>query len=215
MKPSDSVDIIRQYFPELNSSQLEKIESLKGLYLDWNAKINVISRKDTNNFYTHHVLHSLAIAKVIGFNNEAKILDVGTGGGFPGIPLAIYFQNTSFTLIDSIGKKIKVVKEISNALDLNNVKAYHKRAEEQKDKYDFIISRAVTHLSKFCPWISKNIKNQNNHSIKNGIIYLKGGDIKEELKSVSKQFNAKIHPIKKFYEEDFFDTKLVLHLASK
>jgi len=215
LKPSDSVDIIRQYFPELNSSQLEKIESLKDLYLDWNAKINVISRKDTNNFYTHHVLHSLAIAKVIGFNTESKILDVGTGGGFPGIPLAIYFQNSSFTLIDSIGKKIKVVKEISNALDLNNVKAYHQRAEEQKDKYDFIISRAVTHLSKFCPWISKNIKYQNNHPIKNGIIYLKGGDIKEELQSVSKQFNAKVHPIKKFYKEDFFDTKLVLHLASK
>ena len=215
MKPSDSVAIIKHHFPELNKLQISQFEALKILYIDWNKKINVISRKDTDQFYLRHVLHSLAIAKFIKMKNEAKVLDVGTGGGFPGIPLAIYFENVSFTLVDSIGKKIKVVKEISNEINLKNIKAYHLRAEQIKDKYDFVVSRAVTHLSKFCPWVINNISENNNHEIKNGILYLKGGDIKEEINSVQKKYFHSTKKISDYFDDEFFETKLILHLSKK
>lgn len=215
MKPSDSVAIIKHHFPELNKLQISQLEALKILYIDWNKKINVISRKDTDQFYLRHVLHSLAIAKFIKMKNEAKVLDVGTGGGFPGIPLAIYFENVSFTLVDSIGKKIKVVKEISNEINLKNIKAYHLRAEQIKDKYDFVVSRAVTHLSKFCPWVINNISENNNHEIKNGILYLKGGDIKEEINSVQKKYFHSTKKISDYFDDEFFETKLILHLSKK
>jgi 16S rRNA (guanine527-N7)-methyltransferase len=212
LRQSDSISIIKKYFPDINEAQTSQFEALKELYVEWNQKINVISRKDIDQFYTHHVLHSLAIAKFISFKPKSKILDVGTGGGFPGLPLAIYFKSCSFTLVDSIGKKIKVVNEISSSLNLNNIEAYHQRAEQNKGKYDFIISRAVTHLSKFCPWVINNISEENNHEIKNGIIYLKGGDLRDEINSISKKYNHTISPIPNFFKEPFFETKLVLHL---
>ena len=215
MKQSDSVSIITYHFPELTNAQIFQLEALKKIYTDWNQKINVISRKDTDQFYLRHVLHSLAIAKFIKMKNEAKVLDVGTGGGFPGIPLAIYFENVSFTLVDSIGKKIKVVKEISNEINLKNIKAYHLRAEHIKDKYDFVVSRAVTHLSKFCPWVINNISENNNHEIKNGILYLKGGDIKEEINSVQKKYFHSTKKISDYFDDEFFETKLILHLSKK
>jgi 16S rRNA (guanine527-N7)-methyltransferase len=215
LKPSDPASIILNYFPELNDTQINQFEKLKTLYTDWNQKINVISRKDIDDFYIHHVLHSLAIAKFISFNPNANVLDVGTGGGFPGVPLAIYFQETHFKLVDSIGKKIKVVNEISSQIKLNNITANHLRAEQIKEKYDFIISRAVTHLSKFCPWVINNISEQNNHRIKNGIIYLKGGDLKDEINSVSKKYYSSINKISDYFKEPFFETKIVLHLSKK
>ena len=195
--------------------QISQFEALKELYEDWNQKINVISRKDIDQFYTRHVLHSLAIAKFIPFNSGAKILDVGTGGGFPGIPLAIYFPKTSFTLVDSIGKKIKVVKEISEEIRLNNLQSHHKRAEQVDGKYDFIVSRAVTHLSKFCPWIENKINKNHQHKVKNGILYLKGGDLKEEINSISNKYNCLKIEINNYFNETFFETKKVLHLYKK
>ena len=215
MKPSDSVAIIKHHFPELNELQISQFEALKTLYIDWNQKINVISRKDTDQFYLRHVLHSLAIAKFIKIKNGAEVLDIGTGGGFPGIPLAIYFENVSFTLVDSIGKKIKVVNEISNEINLKNIKAHHLRAEQIKNKYDFVVSRAVTHLSRFCPWVINNISDANNHEIKNGILYLKGGDIKEEINSVQKKYFHSTKKISDYFDDDFFETKLILHLSKK
>lgn len=215
MKLSDSASIILHYFPELNDRQIDQFERLKELYTNWNQKINVISRKDIDEFYIHHVLHSLAIAKFVLFNPNANILDVGTGGGFPGLPLAIYFQETNFKLVDSIGKKIKVVNEISSQLKLNNISAHHLRAEQVKEKFDFIISRAVTHLSKFCPWVVNNISEQNNHKIKNGIIYLKGGDLREEISSITRKYHHSINKIPNYFNEPFFETKIVLHLTKK
>ncbi|MDG1689788.1 MAG: 16S rRNA (guanine(527)-N(7))-methyltransferase RsmG [Flavobacteriales bacterium] len=193
MKQFDSAKIIQYYFPNLDQNQIHQFETLKDLYLDWNSKINVISRKDTENFYTRHVLHSLSIAKFIDFKKNTKILDVGTGGGFPGIPLAIYFKNTSFTLVDSIGKKIKVVDQIVEDLEIKNVKSKIERAENISEKFDFIVSRAVTQLERFCPWIEQNIAKSNKNEIQNGIIYLKGGDLKEEIQKVSKRYNVKIY----------------------
>lgn len=215
MKPSNSSKIIGNYFPELDSQSLDKFEALFDLYQHWNNQINVISRKDLENFYIRHVLHSLAIAKFITFNKKTSILDVGTGGGFPGIPLAIFFKDVQFTLIDSIGKKIKVVKEVSNALELDNVKSQHMRAEKMNDKFDFIISRAVTHFSRFCPWVSSNIKDKSNHKIKNGIIYLKGGDLKEEINSISKKYNVINQSIYELFDEEFFETKSIVYLSRK
>ena len=215
MKPSDSIAIIKHHFPELNKLQISQFEALKMLYIDWNRKINVISRKDTDQFYLRHVLHSLAIAKFIKMKNETKVLDVGTGGGFPGIPLAIYFEDVSFTLVDSIGKKIKVVHEISNEINLKNIKAYHLRAEQIKDQYDFVVSRAVTHLSKFCPWVINNISDENNHEIKNGILYLKGGDVSEEINSIQKKYFHFTKKISDYFDDEFFETKLILHLSKK
>ena len=202
--------LIDKYFPDLSSDKLDKLKALEQLYSYWNDRINVISRKDFDNFYTHHVLHSLAIAKYIDFKPNTNILDIGTGGGFPGLPLAILFDNVNFTLIDSIGKKIKVVEEISAALEINNIKAIHTRAENIKGRFDFVLSRAVTKLDRFLPWIENKISKTSKHKIENGLIYLKGGDIKEELAAINKKYSIK--SISDYFIEDFFKTKLIVHV---
>ena len=194
---------------------MQQFEILKDLYLDWNSKINVISRKDTENFYTRHVLHSLSIAKFIDFKKNTKIMDVGTGGGFPGIPLAIYFKNSSFTLVDSIGKKIKVVDQIVDELKMKNVKPKTERAENISEKFDFIVSRAVTQLERFCPWVEQNISKSNKNEIPNGIIYLKGGDLKEEIQKITKKYNYRIEKIINYFEDSFFESKSILYLHKK
>ena len=196
-------------FPNLNSLQKEQFEALLPLYNDWNQRINVISRSDMTHFYVRHVLHSLGIAKVQSFAAGSKILDVGTGGGFPGIPLAILFPEVQFTLVDSIGKKIKVVKAVASALDLQNVAAFHKRAEAVEGTYDFVVSRAVTRMERFVPWVQKKISITNQHERANGILYLKGGDLNEELAPFPK---AETTPLTQFFSEDFFETKKVVYL---
>lgn len=215
MRQSDSARIIQFYFPNLDQNQMQQFEILKDLYLDWNSKINVISRKDTENFYTRHVLHSLSIAKFIDFKKNTKIMDVGTGGGFPGIPLAIYFKNSSFTLVDSIGKKIKVVDQIVDELKIKNVKSKTERAENISEKFDFIVSRAVTQLERFCPWVEQNISKSNKNEIPNGIIYLKGGDLKEEIQKITKKYNYRIEKIINYFEDSFFESKSILYLHKK
>ncbi|MFT5755137.1 MAG: 16S rRNA (guanine527-N7)-methyltransferase [Flavobacterium sp.] len=204
-------EIIRQ-FPDLTPIQIEQFEKLQALYEDWNSKINVISRKDIEELYTRHILHSLGIAKVQQFEKGTYILDVGTGGGFPGIPLAILFPETRFYLIDVIAKKIKVVNEVATALGLKNVKAEQMRAENVKGDFDFIISRAVTNMPDFVSWIKDKIKKQNKHELKNGILYLKGGDLTEELKDFPK---ATEYNLSDYFKEDFFETKKVVHLPLK
>jgi 16S rRNA (guanine527-N7)-methyltransferase len=204
------MNIITKYFPKLNETQRTQFEQLQPLYAEWNAQINVISRKDFPDFYEHHVLHSLAIAKLISFTSGTKILDVGTGGGFPGIPLAIYFPQTQFHLVDSIGKKIKVVNNVIESLGLQNVTAQQIRAEELTDKYDFVVSRAVTRLPEFVPWVRKNIAQKQINSLPNGIIYLKGGDLQEETKPFKKYVFIK--NLSDWLEEEFFETKKVVHL---
>ena len=201
---------LTKYFPELTVLQKEQFEKLYGLYLEWNAKINVISRKDMDAFYERHVLHSLGIAKVISFQPNTHILDVGTGGGFPGIPLAILFPEVQFELIDSIGKKVKVVQEVSHALGLQNSSAQKLRAEAFAGKVDFVVSRAVTRMESFVPWVQKKIKPESKHSLQNGILYLKGGDLTEELKSFP---IAEHYELKRFFKSPFFETKKVVHLA--
>ena len=201
---------IKHYFPSLSSEQIEQFTALESLYSHWNEQINVISRKDIENFYERHVLHSLGIAKVLEFKKGTEVLDVGTGGGFPGIPLAILFPDTHFTLVDSIGKKIKVVQEVASALGLKNVTAIHQRAEEVKGKFDFVVSRAVTKMSDFIPWVEKKIKQESIHSLKNGILYLKGGELKEEMRLV-KQKNKGYH-LPLFYKEEFFEIKQVVYV---
>lgn len=182
---------------------------MESLYQEWNKQINVISRKDMAEFYERHVLHSLAIGKIQHFNAGARVLDVGTGGGFPGIPLAILFPETKFFLIDSIGKKIKVVQAVAQALDLKNVQAQHLRAEQVKGSFDFVVSRAVTKMERFVPWITQKFRSQSNHERANGILYLKGGDLVNELKPFPK---AVCFPIQAFYEETFFETKQVVYI---
>lgn len=204
-------EILKQ-FPNLTDNQILQFEKLEALYNDWNAKINVISRKDIDELYTKHVLHSLAIAKIQPFEGGTYILDVGTGGGFPGIPLAILFPETRFYLIDVILKKINVVKAVVEALALKNVKAEQMRASEVKGDYDFIVSRAVTNMPDFVYWIKDKIKKQNKHELKNGILYLKGGDLTEELKSFP---NATEYNIADFFKHEFFETKKVVHLPLK
>jgi 16S rRNA (guanine527-N7)-methyltransferase len=204
-------EILKQ-FPNLTENQLLQFQKLEALYHDWNAKINVISRKDIDELYTKHVLHSLAIAKIQPFNPGTYILDVGTGGGFPGIPLAILFPETRFYLIDVIAKKIKVVQAVVDALELDNVKAEQLRAEHAKGDYDFIISRAVTNMPDFVSWIKDKIKKQNKHELKNGILYLKGGDLTEELKDFPA---ATEYNIAEFFSNEFFETKKVVHLPLK
>jgi 16S rRNA (guanine527-N7)-methyltransferase len=204
-------EIIKQ-FPNLTENQILQFQKLEALYQDWNAKINVISRKDIDELYTKHVLHSLAIAKIQPFEPGTYILDVGTGGGFPGIPLAILFPETRFYLIDVIAKKIKVVQAVADALGLKNVKAEQMRAENVKGDFDFIVSRAVTNMPDFVSWIKDKIKKQNKHEIKNGILYLKGGDLTEELKDFPA---AKEYNIAEFFSEEFFETKKVVHLPLK
>ena len=203
---------ILQQFPNLTENQIQQFQKLEGLYYDWNAKINVISRKDIDQLYTKHVLHSLAIAKIQPFEPGTYILDVGTGGGFPGIPLAILFPETRFYLIDVILKKINVVKAVAEALELKNVKAEQMRAENVKGDYDFIVSRAVTNMPDFVSWIKDKIKKQNKHKLSNGILYLKGGDLTEELKDFSK---ATEYNIAEFFSDEFFETKKVVHLPLK
>lgn len=204
-------EILKQ-FPNLTDNQILQFEKLEALYNDWNAKINVISRKDIDELYTKHVLHSLAIAKIQPFEGGTSILDVGTGGGFPGIPLAILFPETRFYLIDVILKKINVVKAVVEALALKNVKAEQIRAENVKGDYDFIVSRAVTNMPDFVFWIKDKIKKQNKHVLKNGILYLKGGDLTEELKDFPE---ATEYNIADFFKDDFFETKKVVHLPLK
>ena len=204
-------EIIKQ-FPNLTENQTEQLQKLEALYHDWNAKINVISRKDIDELYTKHVLHSLAIAKIQPFEPGTSILDVGTGGGFPGIPLAILFPETQFYLIDVIAKKIKVVQAVVDALELKNVKAEQMRAENAKGDYDFIVSRAVTNMPDFVSWIKDKIKKQNKHQLPNGILYLKGGDLTEELKDFP---NATEYNIADFFSNDFFETKKVVHVPLK
>ena len=204
------MELIKTYFSELNSLQISQFRKLQDLYTFWNNQINVISRKDLDYFYERHVLHSLGISKIIEFLPNSKILDVGTGGGFPGIPLAILFPNVSFTLVDSIGKKIKVVNEISNSLELKNVQGINQRAENTNGKFDFIVSRAVTKMPEFIPWIDNKINHQHRHDIKNGILYLKGGDLTEEMSTVRQRYN--IYSLSKFFKEDFFETKKIVHV---
>ncbi|MGC4040475.1 MAG: 16S rRNA (guanine(527)-N(7))-methyltransferase RsmG [Flavobacterium sp.] len=204
-------EIIRQ-FPNLTENQILQLQKLEALYQDWNAKINVISRKDIDELYTKHVLHSLAIAKIQPFEPGTYILDVGTGGGFPGIPLAILFPETRFYLIDVIAKKIRVVQAVVDDLGLKNVKAEQLRAENAKGDYDFIVSRAVTNMPDFVSWIKDKIKKQNKHELKNGILYLKGGDLTEELKDFP---DATEYNIADFYSDEFFETKKVVHLPLK
>lgn len=197
------------YFSDLTELQKEQFAKLHDLYTDWNAKINVISRKDIDELYTRHVLHSLGIAKIMSFESNAKVMDVGTGGGFPGIPLAILFPETSFYLIDVIGKKIKVVNEIAEALGLKNLKAEQKRANLVTEKFDFIVSRAVTNMPDFVSWVDGKITKKQSHELANGILYLKGGDLKEELKDFPK---ATQYNLSDFFSDDFFETKKVVHL---
>jgi len=204
-------EILKQ-FPNLSDIQKEQFQKLEGLYQDWNAKINVISRKDIDELYTKHVLHSLAIAKIQPFEPGTYVLDVGTGGGFPGIPLAILFPETRFYLIDVILKKINVVKAVAEGLELKNVKAEQIRAENVKGDFDFIVSRAVTNMPDFVSWIKDKIKKQHKHELKNGILYLKGGDLTEELKDFPK---ATEYNISEFFADEFFETKKVVHLPLK
>jgi 16S rRNA (guanine527-N7)-methyltransferase len=200
------------YFPNLTEIQRKQFQQLEALYHDWNSKINVISRKDIDQLYTKHVLHSLAIAKIQKFEPGTYVLDVGTGGGFPGIPLAILFPETRFYLIDVILKKINVVKAVAETLDLKNVKAEQMRAENVKGDFDFIVSRAVTNMPDFVSWVKDKIKKQQKHELKNGILYLKGGDLTEELAAFP---NAKEYNIAEFFTDEFFETKKVVHLPLK
>lgn len=203
---------ILRYFPELTDNQVAQLQQLESLYNEWNAKINVISRKDISELYTKHVLHSLAIAKIQKFEPGSYVLDVGTGGGFPGIPLAILFPETRFYLIDIILKKINVVNAVAESLGLKNVKATQMRAENVKGDFDFIVSRAVTNMPDFVVWVKDKIKKNNKHELKNGILYLKGGDLTEELKDFP---NATIYNISDFFDDEFFETKKIVHLPLK
>ncbi len=207
---NDNIDLILKYFPNLKEEQIEKFKKLFPIYESWNEQINVISRKDLDSFNERHLLHSLGIAKVIDFVPQTKILDIGTGGGFPGIPLAIFFPEVHFTLVDSIGKKIKVVNEVAKALDLDNVVGIHERAEKIKEKYDFVVSRAVTAMPQFLPWVNGKFLKENKNSLKNGILYLKGGDLAEEMKPVKQPI--KYYELQRYFEEDFFETKKVVYL---
>ena len=203
-------EIITRYFPLLSALQKDKLMQLQHIYEGWNRMINVISRKDMDNFMIHHVLHSLSIAKIISFLPGTRILDVGTGGGFPGIPLAILFPDSEFTLLDSVGKKIKVVSSVADDLELRNVIPVRKRVEEEKLGYNFVISRAVTEFPGFVDMTAKNIDRSGNNSLKNGIIYLKGGDLSEELSPFGN--NVKVWNIKDLFDEPFFETKKIVYL---
>jgi 16S rRNA (guanine527-N7)-methyltransferase len=207
----EGLSLILKYFPDLSKAQQEQFAALGPLYADWNSKINVISRKDIEHLYEKHILHSLGIGKVISFVPGTRILDVGTGGGFPGIPLAILFPETDFLLVDSIGKKIRVVNEVVAAAGIKNVKTQHARAEDVRGKFDFVVSRAVTTLYDFIPWVQNKIDRKNNRNkLENGILYLKGGDLTEELKGFRDK--AKVFQLSDYFTEEFFETKSVVYL---
>lgn len=202
---------LKKYFPNLSQDQLEKFMRLVPIYKDWNSKVNLISRRDIENLFTNHILHSLSIVNIIEFESSTSVLDVGTGGGFPGIPLAIFFPNVKFTLLDSIGKKIKVVESVSKDLSLYNVNAINDRVENHFDKYDFILSRAVAKMDKFYSLVNKNFNSKSINEIPNGIISLKGGDLKDELKDFKEK---KIFDISEFFTDDFFKTKRVVYVPN-
>lgn len=204
------MQIISKYFPDLSQQQQQQIDALDGLYRDWNSKINVISRKDIDNLYEHHVLHSLAIAKLIHFRPGTRILDFGTGGGFPGIPLAILFPDCQFRLIDGTGKKINVVNEVAKAIGLTNVEALHLRGEEEKGQYDFVVSRAVMPLADMVKIVRKNVSKQQHNALPNGIITLKGGNLDAEIKSFRKIID--ITPVNNYFDEDYFKDKSIIYL---
>ncbi|MEC5156434.1 16S rRNA (guanine(527)-N(7))-methyltransferase RsmG [Chryseobacterium sp. MP_3.2] len=204
-----SVKLIEKYFPNLTPEQKLQFTHLEELYKEWNEKINVISRKDLDSLYEKHVLHSLGIAKIMEFAPQTKVLDIGTGGGFPGIPLAILFPEVHFTLVDSIGKKITVVKEVSAALGLKNVVAIHARAEDVREKFHFVVSRAVTQMPVFLRWLRGKFEKEQFNTKHNGVLYLKGGDLEEELSGLK----AEIYPLGKYFENEFFETKKVVYLS--
>jgi len=204
------MDIILKYFPDLTDVQKKQFEALYGLYLDWNSKINVISRKDIENLYIHHVLHSLGIAKIINFVSGTRIMDVGTGGGFPGVPLAIFFPEVEFLLVDSIGKKIKVATEVSDSIGLKNISFRHCRAEEEKKLFDFVVSRAVMPLGDLVKIVKKNISHDQKNPLPNGLICLKGGELESEIQPFRKY--AEIDDLKNFFSESFFETKKIVYL---
>lgn len=206
------MSLVEKYFPDLSETQKKQFEQLPALYREWNDKVNVVSRKDIDNLTERHILHSLGIAKVRRFLPGSQILDVGTGGGFPGIPLAIMHPESNFHLVDSIGKKIRVVNGVAEQLGLQNVKGEQIRAEQIKDRYDFVVSRAVTRLVRFYPWVKKNFKGQHRHSsMPNGLLYLKGGDLTEEL-TESKLKRIQSFDLPDYFEEDFFETKKVIYV---
>jgi len=204
------MQLIRHYFPDLSDLQVDQLSQLKALYTEWNQKINVISRKDIESLYLHHVLHSLAIAKVVKFAPGTYVLDVGTGGGFPGIPLAILFPETQFTLIDSIGKKIKVVFEVGSALGLQNIEPRHVRVQDVKEHFDFVVSRAVTALPDFMAMIKGRIRKEQINHLQNGVLYLKGGEVESELNTIN--YHSHVYYLSNFFKESFFETKLLVHL---
>ena len=206
----NSIELIEKYFPQLTEQQKQQFTQLGELYHHWNAQINLISRTDMDNLYEKHILHSLGIAKIVNFKDFTEILDVGTGGGFPGIPLAIMFPHCQFHLVDSIGKKIKVVNEVATALGLTNVRAEQMRAEQVQGEYDFIVSRAVTRLQPFYAWVKGKVNINNYNSVRNGILYLKGGDLKEEIKELGKK--TRTYELSDYFTEEFFETKKVIHI---
>ena len=208
---TESVDYILKYFPNISERQKSQFAQLPALYAEWNEKINVISRKDVENLCVNHILHSLAIARLITFTPQTRVLDVGTGGGFPGIPLAIMFPNCKFHLVDSIGKKITVVKAVAEAVCLENVEAEQISVEQIKDKYDFVVSRAVTRFDAFYNMTRKCVSPGGNNTLANGILYLKGGDFDEELKAISRK--SDVYNISDFFDEPFFETKKIIHLS--
>ncbi len=214
MENYTQADLILKYFPTLTGRQKEQMRELVLLYKAWNSRINVISRKDMDNFYLHHVLHSLAIAKLLSFKPDTKIMDVGTGGGFPGIPLAILFPKAQFYLVDSIGKKIKVVREVANSLDLKNVKTEQIRAEQVTRTFDFVVSRAVTDLEVFTQWTLCKVQSRSFNTKPNGILYLKGMSVEEEINRVRKLKKTKVftYPLAHFFEDNFFKTKQIVHV---
>ena len=205
-----TAEIILKYFPDLTETQKEQLAKLSTLYREWNEKINVISRKDIDNLYVNHVLHSLGIAKLTSFKPGATVLDVGTGGGFPGIPLAILFPETQFHLVDSIGKKITVVKNVAEGIGLKNIRAEQIRAEQVKGEYDFIVSRAVTKLKEFYGWVHRKVKKESKHALYNGILYLKGGDLDQELAELKKPHQ--LFDLNSVFKEEYFETKKVVYI---
>ena len=212
MKKNKVMELILKYFPNLTETQIQQFTALEALYKDWNSKINVISRKDIDELYLRHVLHSLGIAKVLDFADGSSILDVGTGGGFPGVPLAILFPECKFHLVDSINKKLKVINAVAEAIELTNIKTTHSRVEAVDETFDFIVSRAVTTMPEFTTWVKGKIAKTQKNELKNGILYLKGGDLTEELKQYK---SVKAFLLSDYFEEPFFETKKVIHLPLK